>query len=832
MGGTFPLVPFPVFADPNQQAVHANATVSSSGSNVFTGFGATEINLFINVKANPTGSSPTLQYTIQEVDPGDGTTVIGSSVSSTVINAIGIQKISLPMTFGGSIKVSWVIGGSSSPTFTQVYATLTAKNASVQLVDNAGASLVGQKAMASSLPVSLASDQNAPVATTGTITALNGTVSMASSGYASGVVILSGTWSAALVVESSSDGGTTWAPLAFVGPPPGMNPIPTLSSFASANGTYQIIGGPGVDTHIRVRAADFTSGTVGVRLVLSPFAAPIGGVFADVQQNVMPSIYNNSTVNLASGASFTGSSESALGTAGLQISFKSDQQCTVTVQQSPDGTNWDIVDSWPVNANIGFSTTVQAVSTYYRTVVTNNGASTTTYLRLRTYTCPIVEAVPRALGPSGGFFVEAGVSTGSWVPATPSTYFGYVRGQKIPLQIGADGTLQCYSMVLTDCGSFRDDFTGSALTSNLTGTVLFTNGSVNVTGTGCAFTTELDRFQYIKNTGHAEGTYAGILRVIDDNNLILSAPYAGATVSGTAVKSSWDPQTGSGGSISVANSLLSITSGTTLSSNTWVQRGSDYGPMYKVIRFSVSQRIANQTIRMGFFDSFASPKYCACVELTGTNNTQVTLVTRSGTGASDVESVTVTLPSGVTTASLINLVISVTNERVTLYYDPADGSAHVFLAMCRNHIPPPYTTLLSGKGFLNTGTPASSTTLNIDLSYLNDYNILEVNPQVEMAPDADVSTCTNVSAAVADTTLLAANKYRKCASVFNDSTATLYLKWGSGASTTSYTARIGPGGFYELPMGLSDAGSPRPYNGQINGYWSAATGTARVTESV
>src|SRR5689334_8399519 len=87
--------PGPVFQDPNQQAVQSNATLTASGSAVFTGYGAAEISLFINVKAAPTGTDPTLQYTIQEVDPGDGTTVIGTSVSSTAINAIGIQRITL-----------------------------------------------------------------------------------------------------------------------------------------------------------------------------------------------------------------------------------------------------------------------------------------------------------------------------------------------------------------------------------------------------------------------------------------------------------------------------------------------------------------------------------------------------------------------------------------------------------------------------------------------------------------------------------------------------------------------------------------------------------------
>lgn len=83
------------------------------------------------------------------------------------------------------------------------------------------------------------------------------------------------------------------------------------------------------------------------------------------------------------------------------------------------------------------------------------------------------------------------------------------------------------------------------------------------------------------------------------------------------------------------------------------------------------------------------------------------------------------------------------------------------------------------------------------------------------------AACTNVVAAAADTQLLAANANRVGATIFNDSTAILYLKFGTGASTTSYTVQIGKNTYYEVPF---------DYQGAINGYWSSAAGTARVTE--
>jgi hypothetical protein len=127
----------------------------------------------------------------------------------------------------------------------------------------------------------------------------------------------------------------------------------------------------------------------------------------------------------------------------------------------------------------------------------------------------------------------------------------------------------------------------------------------------------------------------------------------------------------------------------------------------------------------------------------------------------------------------------------------------------------------------NTGVAGSTTTFASDVFYFSNFDQVQVgtigkgDPVAVKELRASVATPSNVSAAVADTLLLAANSNRMGATVTNDSVATLYLKLGSGASTTSHTAQIPRGGYYEVPFG---------YTGQINGYWSAATGTARVTE--
>jgi hypothetical protein len=51
----------------------SNSTVdqSTNGSELFSGFESKEVVLVVNVKAAPTGTSPTLTFTVAEVDPGD-----------------------------------------------------------------------------------------------------------------------------------------------------------------------------------------------------------------------------------------------------------------------------------------------------------------------------------------------------------------------------------------------------------------------------------------------------------------------------------------------------------------------------------------------------------------------------------------------------------------------------------------------------------------------------------------------------------------------------------------------------------------------------------------
>lgn len=88
-----------------------------------------------------------------------------------------------------------------------------------------------------------------------------------------------------------------------------------------------------------------------------------------------------------------------------------------------------------------------------------------------------------------------------------------------------------------------------------------------------------------------------------------------------------------------------------------------------------------------------------------------------------------------------------------------------------------------------------------------------------LAPQS--ATLANVVSANTNTNLFTAKAGVNARTVYNDSTAVLYLKFGATATTTSYTVQIAAGGYYEFPQPV--------YGGNVDGIWASANGSARVT---
>lgn len=101
--------------------------------------------------------------------------------------------------------------------------------------------------------------------------------------------------------------------------------------------------------------------------------------------------------------------------------------------------------------------------------------------------------------------------------------------------------------------------------------------------------------------------------------------------------------------------------------------------------------------------------------------------------------------------------------------------------------------------------------------------LLTATISADVVPQATTATVTSVNSANTTTQLLAANASRKGATFYNDSTAILYLKFGTTASSSSYTVQMAAASYYEIPPGSI-------YTGRIDGIWASANGAVRVTE--
>ena len=285
--------------------------------------------------------------------------------------------------------------------------------------------------------------------------------------------------------------------------------------------------------------------------------------------------------------------------------------------------------------------------------------------------------------------------------------------------------LETHSSVTTDEGSWRDDFSGSSLLTNVTGTINFTNNSAMITGSGTAFITELWYGKWIKKTTDAETLFVQIKSIQSDTLCTLSTPYTGTTQSTSGQCSDWTTFTAAtGGSITVSGSNLSIVSGTANAQSCYVQHQGDYGPYTLTFTATVSQRIANQTISIGCRDNWASPLGIAEVRFTGTDNTVVSFVTsQDGT----LQTTTCTIPNAGTTAASHQYKISIAPSLCTLSIDG------FIVAKTYLHMPSPYQSMNIFAGSLNSAI-VTATTLTCDFFYFNNVNHVVVDTDTQGDP--------------------------------------------------------------------------------------------------
>ena len=553
--------------------------------------------------------------------------------------------------------------------------------------------------------------------------ALNATVSIAMAGLTScGFQIAAGTLIGTITPQCSVDGGTTWTNVSFL--QPSTNVVFTSYSFSSANPTTLLTVLPiGGSTNIRVIVSAYTSGTANAILTASEISVNTGSA-----SSAPADLFGSGTITALNGnvtAALHGCSVIVFNITGTWVA-------SLTVEASVDGgVNWFPVYAFFQTYDL-FSNNLSANQSFS----VQCGGYQQIRIRAASFTSGTVNIAWDAsvgtnvsstycFNPTPGNFqnVPNAYQTATFSPDPHNVTTFNLNA----LNQDSGGNLQIRGPILTDEGSLRDDFSGAALTTALTGTLNFTNGSTVVTGNGTLFTTQVGIGQYIKRTSDSETAYAQVTSVNSDVSLNI-IPYTGTTGAGVAgVVSNWATSTGAGASITVGSSLVNIISGTTSGSSVYITNDIDYLPISMNSNVSISQRIANQIGMLGFVDS--ANNNAAVVQFSGTVNTTVSFITAFSSAASDIQTTAVTLPNGGNTSTAHTYTVDLGTDQATLSIDG------VVVAINKLHLPGPYVHLSVQCGWLNSAAVTSST-MAIDAILYQNLDRIEIKQDYSGEPIA------------------------------------------------------------------------------------------------
>ena len=134
-------------------------------------------------------------------------------------------------------------------------------------------------------------------------------------------------------------------------------------------------------------------------------------------------------------------------------------------------------------------------------------------------------------------------------------------------------------------------------------------------------------------------------------------------------------------------------------------------------------------------------------------------------------------------------------------------------------------TVTSNKLVIDNGAWIGSTAPTVgQKTAANSIPVIIASDQSNILPKATTVGITRVASSAVSVQLLAANTNRLGVIVVNDSSQTLYLKFGTTASATDYTYKIRSQTSVEIIF------SSFIYTGRIDGIWAAANGAAQITE--
>lgn len=112
--------PFSVEPTGGRRTILSGAVVSSNGNAVLTWQGWSEWYLICVASGSVSGASPKLQFKIEEVDPIDQVTVVGQTITGSLMSASGqFDVLQITDTLSDTLKISWTVTG-TTPIFSGV----------------------------------------------------------------------------------------------------------------------------------------------------------------------------------------------------------------------------------------------------------------------------------------------------------------------------------------------------------------------------------------------------------------------------------------------------------------------------------------------------------------------------------------------------------------------------------------------------------------------------------------------------------------------------------------------------------------------------------------
>jgi len=338
-------------------------------------------------------------------------------------------------TISGSITTGSLIDINNFPTTQEVSGSITINNtvsaslvgSSINVDNTVSASLVGSSinvdnVVSASLVGSSINVDNFPNTYSGSITnlpnAYSGSITNLPDAYSGSITNFPDTYSGSITnFPNTYSGSITNLPDAYSG---SITNLPDAYSGSITNlpDTYEVSGSVNVLNFPENTAISGSVKTILYDISGSPISSNEGvgeKVYLGVStvQDVHTDNNNSSTTNLDAGNSytFTGVASSTLGVVGLQWSLKTDQNATVYVEESPDGTNWDISYHYNyIASNGGEGETVQATQSYWRIRVILDNEINTTYFRLQGVLCPIATPLPSSLSDDARLKVETTIT--------------------------------------------------------------------------------------------------------------------------------------------------------------------------------------------------------------------------------------------------------------------------------------------------------------------------------------------------------------------------------------------------------------------------------------